>query len=95
MNIQKLKEALLWQAPKKRRYTPPLWVVVPFYFALFFREEFTEYRLNLQRQYARAKRKGARSASLYCKRAVRDWSFAAVVRIGLFLLKFVPFFKAG
>ena len=72
-----------------------MWVVWPLYLALYGREEFYEYRLNLQRQYARAKRKGARSAKLYCKRSARDWSIAAVVRVGSFLLKFVPFLRAG
>lgn len=86
---------LLKHAPKKRRYSPPWWVLAPLYLALFFKEEFTEYRLNLQRQYARKKRKGERSASLYCRRVARDWSYAAVMRLVTFILRLIPFYKAG
>ncbi|WP_157001785.1 hypothetical protein [Paracoccus sp. S4493] len=83
------------KTPKKRRHTPPFWVVLPLYLALFFKEEFYEYRLNLQRRYAREKRKGNRSASLYCRRVARDWWFAAGVRLVTFGLRLIPFAKMG
>lgn len=82
-------------APKKRKYSPPWWVLAPLYLALFFKEEFTEYRLNLQRQYARKQRKGKRSALLYSQRVARDWSWAAIMRLVTFILRLIPFYKAG
>lgn len=83
------------KARKKRKYSPPLWVLAPLYFALYFTGDFTEYRLNLQRQYARKKRKGKRSASLYCRRVAIDWWWAAGVRLVTFGLRLIPFVKAG
>ena len=72
---------------KKRPTSPPWWVRAPLYAALWPREDLEEYRISLQRQYIRVKRKGDRTKTfVFCMRTSFRWTGVTVFRFKELLL---------
>ncbi len=75
---------------KKRPTSPPWWVRAPLYAAVWPREDFDEYRINLQREYIRCRRCENKAKTLkFCLRRSMQWTFAAGQRFGYWFLFFV------
>ena len=77
-------------AQKRHRRSPPWWVKVPLYVAVWPKAEFAEYRINLQRKYLRAlKMKGEMEARKLCRREAKNWTIAAGQRMAYPILLIV------
>lgn len=59
----------------------PIWVRVPIYLAAYPSSEFRDFRLNLQKRYRRAERRGGDMAKRLARQEARYWSVVASKRI--------------
>ena len=68
--------------PKSPRTSPPWWVRVPLYIAVWPKREFGEYRINLQRKYLRElKTKGEMAARRLCRREAKRSKALIVLKV--------------
>ena len=73
----------------RRPKTPlPWWVKTPLYVATWPRNDCSEWRVSLHRQYLKAQRRGGRKAAMkVARREAMGYSIAATKRIGWWVVR--------
>ena len=77
---------------RQRKATPPWWVRLPLYLATYPKPEFYDYRIQMQRDYLRVKRKGPEATQNWNRSQLKMWMVPTAMRLvwaGLGVFRFM------